>query len=197
MTVAIIGSTGLATFALITYPYVGQSFGFTDTESGLFLGASIHGVPQAIAAGFVVSDEAGQVATLVKLMRVACLLPIALLISRIATQETRSEILPRFAKITRFPIPPFLVAFVTLAMIASVYKIPKPLLNSADDLAAYLILLAVCAIGLSTSPKSFKLFETRQFVVLGILTGFVFCSAQWRFEFLSTARCKGPDFRFI
>ncbi len=47
----------------------------------MFLGATIHDVAQVVGAGYSVSTVAGDTATIVKLFRVALLLPVVLAIS--------------------------------------------------------------------------------------------------------------------
>ncbi len=50
-------------------------------QAGRFLGGSIHDVAQVVAAGYATSPKAGDTATIVKLMRVAMLLPVVLCIT--------------------------------------------------------------------------------------------------------------------
>ena len=53
-----------------------QLVGFDDHHAGVFIGATIHDVAQVVGAGYAISPEAGDTATVVKLMRVAMLLPV-------------------------------------------------------------------------------------------------------------------------
>src|SRR5687767_11196647 len=72
-------------------------------EAGVFLGATIHDVAQVVGAGYSMSHETGDVATFVKLMRVAMLLPVivlAVMITRARGGEAggkRPPLLPWFA----------------------------------------------------------------------------------------------------
>ena len=59
----------------------------------MFLGATIHDVAQVVGAGYSMSRETGDVATLVKLMRVAMLLPVivfAVMFTRAAAVEAQA-----------------------------------------------------------------------------------------------------------
>ncbi|MTI01355.1 YeiH family protein, partial [Roseibium sp. RKSG952] len=67
----VLSVTVLSTIAMIAYPILTEAFDFDAEVSGVFLGGTIHDVAQVVGAGFSVSDEAGEVATLVKLIRVA------------------------------------------------------------------------------------------------------------------------------
>jgi uncharacterized membrane protein YadS len=58
---------------MILYPAISSLFGFDDHHAGIFIGATIHDVAQVVGAGYAISPEAGDTATVVKLMRVAML----------------------------------------------------------------------------------------------------------------------------
>src|SRR5499427_3513962 len=72
----VIGVSALSTLAMIAYPMVAHRLGLDDRAAGIFLGATIHDVAQVVGAGYGISREAGDAATLVKLMRAAMLLPV-------------------------------------------------------------------------------------------------------------------------
>lgn len=76
----IIGVTILSTAAMVSYPVIILFLGLDDAYSSFFLGATIHDVAQVIGAGYSVSDESGDMATVVKLFRVALLVPVVLLV---------------------------------------------------------------------------------------------------------------------
>ena len=73
--VTIIGVAALSTVAMILYPLVAQALGMDERTAGVFLGASIHDVAQVVGAGFMISPDAAETATIVKLTRVVCLAP--------------------------------------------------------------------------------------------------------------------------
>ena len=75
----VIGVSALSTLAMIAYPMLARWLGLSDHAAGVFLGATIHDVAQVVGAGYGMSHETGDVATLVKLMRVAMLLPVIVL----------------------------------------------------------------------------------------------------------------------
>jgi uncharacterized integral membrane protein (TIGR00698 family) len=76
----VVGVTILSTVAMILYPILSQvALGFDDVTAGIYLGATIHDVAQVVGAGFSISPEAGETATLVKLLRVAMLAPVVII----------------------------------------------------------------------------------------------------------------------
>ena len=76
----VIGITTFSTLSMIFYPIVASYLGFSDELAGVFIGGAIHDVAQVIGAGYSVSPEAGDVATYIKLLRVALLMPIVMMV---------------------------------------------------------------------------------------------------------------------
>src|SRR3990172_1075265 len=64
--------------AVVVYPLLGHALGLTDRIFGVWAGAAIHDTSSVLAASYVYSDAAGQVATVVKLTRTLMLVPLAL-----------------------------------------------------------------------------------------------------------------------
>ncbi|RJL19415.1 YeiH family protein, partial [Paracoccus siganidrum] len=77
----VLSVTVLSTVAMVLYPMLADAFGFTARDSGVFLGGTIHDVAQVVGAGFSISEESGETATLVKLIRVSMLAPVVLCFS--------------------------------------------------------------------------------------------------------------------
>ncbi|MEL7311912.1 MAG: putative sulfate exporter family transporter [Pseudomonadota bacterium] len=142
----IVGVTTLSTVAMVAYPVIGSLLGFDDQTAGVFFGASIHDVAQVVGAGGTVSPTARDTATLVKLMRVACLAPAVLVIAWcFRDTEQRDGASPG--------LPPFLVAFVVLMLLNSTGWLPSVVVAPIVSLAGYLLILAVAALGLKTSVR--------------------------------------------
>ncbi|MCJ8319130.1 MAG: putative sulfate exporter family transporter [Colwellia sp.] len=149
----VIGITTLSTLAMITYPIITTLFDLPDNLAGVFIGGSIHDVAQVVGAGYSISPEAGDIATYIKLLRVALLLPIVMIIfvsfkNRSATEES----LPLTAKLTSF-IPGFLIGFFILAVLNNLGLIPELLVQLFQVLSNWLLVIAIVAIGLKTSLK--------------------------------------------
>ena len=79
--IVVAGVTVLSALAMAVYPAIASVMGMSESQAGILMGASIHGIAQAIAGGYIVSDEAGAVSAIVKLVRVAFLAPVIFLIS--------------------------------------------------------------------------------------------------------------------
>ena len=86
----VIGVSALSTLAMIVYPIVVRWLELDAAQAGIFLGGTIHDVAQVVGAGYGMSQETGDAATVVKLVRVAMLLPVivfAVLLTRLGAVE--------------------------------------------------------------------------------------------------------------
>ena len=81
----------LSTVAMVIYPLIVTALGFGAGHAGVFLGGTIHDVAQVIGAGYGMSKETGDVATIVKLLRVAMLLPVIQRGARPAPQSRQAR----------------------------------------------------------------------------------------------------------
>ncbi len=144
----VVGVTILSTIAMIIYPILSQTLGFDDVTAGIYLGATIHDVAQVVGAGFSISEEAGETATLVKLLRVAMLAPVVIL----ASIFLRSVSAPDPAGKRPPLIPAFVIGFIVLAILNSVMTLPAGVLAVAVDGSGWLLLTAIAAVGLKTRP---------------------------------------------
>ncbi len=86
----VVGVSVLSTLSMIVYPMIAHALGLDSRAAGVFLGATIHDVAQVVGAGYSMSRETGDIATFVKLMRVAMLVPVivfAVMLTRARAEE--------------------------------------------------------------------------------------------------------------
>lgn len=141
--------TALSTIAMIAYPVLFQALGFTDLQQGFLIGATIHDVAQVVGAGFSVSDEAGAMATIVKLFRVA-MLPVVLVTIVLVLRTTGIG-----AGQGKIPLLPwFMVLFLALVAIGSVVNLPTALVAQVETLSRACLIVAIAALGVKTSLKA-------------------------------------------
>lgn len=140
-TLTLVGITVASALAMTLYPVLAAELDLTDAQAGFLIGASIHDVAQAIGGGFSFSPEAGEVATIVKLTRVALLAPmlmlVALWLGRLGERDGAGKI--------PFRLPWFIVGFLVIAALNSVMAVPKPVQDGAATGAQALLLLAIVA----------------------------------------------------
>lgn len=137
----------LGTLAMVALPVVAISvLGLDEDRAGLWAGASIHEVAQATGAGALISAQALQLATLVKLGRVALLAP---LVAAVAIQRDASGArhLATSGRRVGLAPPPFLLAFLALALLASLLSLPPPVLDAAMQASAVLLACGLVGLG--------------------------------------------------
>ena len=145
----VMGVTVLSTVAMIVYPVIVNLLGLSDLAAGVFLGGTIHDVAQVVGAGFSVSENVGDTATLVKLIRVSLLAPVVIvasLVIRSAARPDDSDARPPI-------IPMFVVGFLTLAIINSLGLIPQAVADILSQASRWLLLTAIAAVGMKTNLK--------------------------------------------
>lgn len=145
----VIGVSVLSTLAMITYPMIARFFELTPVEAGVFLGATIHDVAQVVGAGYSMSTETGDVATVVKLMRVAMLLPVIVAAAMITRMQGADGALDKRPPL----LPMFAVGFLVLACINSTGWVPAMVQSGVNELSRWCLVIAIAAIGMKTQLK--------------------------------------------
>ncbi|MGY4532296.1 putative integral membrane protein (TIGR00698 family) [Pseudomonas sp. TE3786] len=144
----VIGVSALSTLAMILYPMIANALGLSPQQAGVFLGATIHDVAQVVGAGYSMSPETGDIATVVKLMRVAMLLPVILcaaLITRAQGVEPGAQRPPL--------LPWFAVGFLILACINSTGWVPALVQGGVNEASRWCLVVSIAALGMKTQLK--------------------------------------------
>ncbi|ENV07642.1 hypothetical protein F966_03499 [Acinetobacter higginsii] len=144
----VIGVSALSTLAMIVYPMIARWLELSPQQAGVFLGATIHDVAQVVGAGYSMSPETGDTATVVKLMRVAMLLPViicAAMITRMQGGDATGKHPPL--------LPWFAVGFLVLACINSTGWVPSMLQQGVNELSKWCLVIAISALGMKTQLK--------------------------------------------
>ncbi len=148
----VLGVTVLSTIAMIAYPIITQTLDLNDLETGVFLGGTIHDVAQVVGAGFSVSNETGETATMVKLIRVTMLAPVVLVLSLVIRSFADAE---GSADERRPPLIPFFVMmFLMLAAVNSFGLIPVFFQDILSSLSRWALLVSIAAVGMKTSMST-------------------------------------------
>lgn len=145
----------LSTAAMLGYPVLARTLALDADGTALLLGAAIHDVAQVAGAGFAVSEDTGVRAVTVKMIRVACLLPVVMGIAFVFIGRSAAD--AHRAKRWRAVRPPtFLVLFFVFAVITSTALLPPQVSAAAGTTASWLLAAAVGAIGLKTGFGELK-----------------------------------------
>lgn len=162
----VVSVTALSTVAMVLYPLLARWLGLPPALAGLFIGGSIHDVAQVVGAGYTMGPETGDVATVVKLMRVAMLSVVVLVLSlalrrahdEAARARARSEASGDTSDDAGAPaaarppvLPWFLWLFLALVAVNSAGVLPAPVQSGLADTARACLVVAIAALGTKTS----------------------------------------------
>lgn len=141
------------TLSMFLYPALQHAgiFGFNEINYGMYAGASVHEVAQALVAGNEVSTEAGDVAVIVKMTRVLLLVPVLIFLSLSESrlQKSSTQKMP-------INIPWFAIIFVVMIGINSLHILPDWVVTLINKFDIVLLTMAMAAIGMETQFAKIK-----------------------------------------
>jgi len=145
----VIGVTAMSTIAMVLYPIVAAQLGMNDTEAGIFLGGTIHDVAQVVGAGYSVSDSAGDMATLTKLVRVAMLMPVVFIMMIAIKHFYKAKSQADGAQVPKMPM--FLVGFIVLMLLNSFVTLPEVVIETGTQISRFFLVVSITAIGMKSN----------------------------------------------
>lgn len=163
----VIGVTTLSTVAMVLYPLVTSFLGFNDRAAGVFIGATVHDVAQVVGAGYTISQEAGDAATVTKLFRVTLLVPVIAVVTLTLIKTGLSGSGER----TTFPL--FLIAFMALVTVNSLGLIPEIVQWALSETSRWALVAAIAGLGLRTSLKELLDVGPRSMVIIVCETAWI------------------------
>ncbi|MCP4247031.1 MAG: putative sulfate exporter family transporter [bacterium] len=180
---------------MLACPLIGAVLVLSQDAFGVWAGTTIHALPQVVAAGFAHGPDAGALATLVKLVRVALLAPLvfalAVLYARHHSEPKRQgrEVIVHYARF----VPWFVWAFTAMALLGTLGVIPELRFASGGILGGpgeqvtvslvglftqagkLLLTLAMAAIGLEVDVRLLARVSGRA-VVTGLVSSIALCA---------------------
>lgn len=156
-TVAILGTIFTIVYTLL-YPYLG----LTQLGYGVFSGATLHEIAHVLAAAAPAGSNAVDMAVIVKLTRVALLVPVAIILGIwVNRSESKSENRGTWKSI---PIPWFIFGFLGMSALNSFGLIPSEAANQIVLAAYLLIAMAMAGLGLTVDFVTFKRLGLKTFI---------------------------------
>ncbi|MEY2168132.1 MULTISPECIES: YeiH family protein [unclassified Rhodanobacter] len=137
--------------AVLLFPLLGHLLHLSDLGFGLWAGTAINDTSSVVAAGYSYSSAAGDYATIVKLTRATLIIPICLILAFAVAAREKKNGAADFSLRRIFPW--FILWFLVASGIRTVGLIPAALLPMLHDLAEFLIIVALTAIGLSANLR--------------------------------------------
>lgn len=165
---AVIGVTLLSTITMVLYPLLLNAFHTMPRTSGVFIGGTIHDIAQVVAAGLMMGPEAGDTATIVKLFRIALLVPIVAVIAFVYRERSGAPVGSRVPT-----LPAFLLWFLFFVVLTSTGVIGTDTAAAAGDASRWLLLMAIGAAGIKTNFADLMKLGWRPVVMLVCETVFI------------------------
>lgn len=133
--------------AMFLYPALAHLMGLGGTTAGVFLGGAIHDVAGVVGAAYAISQHTGEVATVVKLTRVALLAPVVMLVARHHRESTSAL----SAGASNFPV--FVLGFIAIVVVNNADVLPAVVPKIGDIGSQMLMAAAIAALGIKTKIK--------------------------------------------
>ncbi|WP_224776961.1 YeiH family protein [Achromobacter insolitus] len=138
------------TLSMFLYPvfYHAGWLNFDTQALGIYIGGTVHEVAQVVGAASNIDPATTEVATIVKMTRVALLVPVLLVLGmylRSAASHAGGQ-----GKSAKLPIPWFAVGFLVLAIINSLDIIPANIVAAIRRLDVFALTMAMTALGIET-----------------------------------------------
>lgn len=169
--VVVVTVTVMSTLAMVLYPPVARLLLLPPELAGLFLGGTIHDVAQVVGAGYMLGPATGDIATIVKLFRVAMLTLVVVGVSTAFKASREAAQVEDGSTARRQPLVPwFLWVFVGMVMLNSLSMFPVQLQAALNNVSRACLVVAIAALGMKTSFKQLASAGWRPFALILIET---------------------------
>ena len=130
--------------ALALFPIIGRFLGLTDMQFGLFSALAIHDTASVVGSGFLYSDEAGEIATTLKIGRTIWIVP---LIALIAFMENEKR------SLNLKDLPKFIILFFIVIVISNIFTLPGQIYEISKLLSIVFINIGIFFIALQSKVE--------------------------------------------
>lgn len=161
---------------LVAYPLAGAALGLPDRAFGIWAGLTMFSTGPVTAAGFAVSETAGEWAVLVKLSRNATIGLVAVAYAAIYARERRRDDDGRGTLQQLWTtFPKFVIGFVAVVAVANLGLLSSADITSLSTAADWLFLFAFAGLGLEIQLAELR--ETGHRPVLVVLVALLAVSS--------------------
>lgn len=140
--------TVFGTLSMLLYPALQPLLGLGQGAYGLWSGATIHEVAQAVGAGWSVGDVAGETATISKLSRVLMLAPMILGVGFVRHGKGGAG--------GKLPVPWFVFGFLGVVILNTLVPLPGWLVDALTLTSTFMLAMALGAMGLEARFAALK-----------------------------------------
>ena len=152
-------SATIIVFDIITiaiYPVIGSMLGLSDIVYGIWAGTTMFSTGPVAAAGFIYSDQAGEWAILVKLVRNTLIGLLVVFYAIYYNQKRKSAKTQNNVIGILETFPKFIIAFLVLMIISNLGVLNEAQINTMSELSNWMFLFAFAGLGLRIDIKSIR-----------------------------------------
>lgn len=153
ISLAVINLLGL--LGMILLPLIAVGLSFSNLETGIFLGGILQSVGHVLGSAFAINPEVGQIATVVKMGRVAFLIPFLLIVYFMFRKKADG---------TKLKFPLFILFFLIAVIVSQIGIFNAEMLNYISKSGDTLLNIGMAAIGLKINIKSLWKISGKAFV---------------------------------
>ena len=155
LSVSIINIIG--SLAIIIIPFILYFFSINNPfMQGQIIGGTIQAVGQVSATGYIINENVGQAAILIKMSRILFLIPALITFSFIYSVNKKSDF---------FQFPFFIIGFMIVFFLSYNNLIPDLFIKYFKILSKYFLLFALTALGLKVSIQAYLKSGIKVFLV--------------------------------
>ena len=143
ISLAVINLLGL--LGMILLPIIAVWLSFSNVETGIFLGGILQSVGHVVGSAFAINPEIGQFATVVKMGRVAFLVPFLLIVYFLFRKKSDG---------TKLKFPVFIFFFLVAVLISQIGILNSETIGFLSKSGDTLLNIGMAAIGLKINIKS-------------------------------------------
>jgi uncharacterized integral membrane protein (TIGR00698 family) len=152
--------------AILAYPAIGHALQMTQVQFGSWTGTAVNDTSVVVATGYLFGHLSGATATVVKLTRTLLLMPLALTVATLHAADGARE---RGSRPTRRElsraIPWFVLYFAAMVVLNSLNLIPASVASAFSQIAGFLIVMVLAAVGLNVDLKKISAMGFQPLVV--------------------------------
>ena len=155
LSVSIINIIG--SLSIIIVPFILYFFSINNSfMQGQIIGGTIQAVGQVSATGYIINENVGQAAILIKMSRILFLIPALITFSFIYSFNKKSDF---------FQFPFFIIGFIIVFFLSYNNLIPDLFIKYFKILSKYFLLFALTALGLKVSIQTYLKSGIKVFLV--------------------------------
>ena len=146
------------TIAMFLYPFLFKLgiLNLSDSNMGIYIGATLHEVAHAVGAGEALGENASSNAVIVKMIRVMMLAPFLIILSIWLLKTAVNSTIDNNGTKSKIIIPWFAVMFIVVVAFNSFDLLSLQIVESINYLDSFILTVAMTALGMQTSFDKFK-----------------------------------------